>query len=261
AELYFRTPRRYPLLASAGTLKLLYDRNRSAELRLIYNRSDTLKRALPPTEELQQCTLTAEGVASGRLRFTHAQGLRLWGMALEDTTGVVVDNYSLRGNSGLTLDNLTPSVCRSICKWRPYDLIILQYGLNVVSDGVLNYNSYAAHMEAIVNRMKANFPQTDFLLLGVSDRGDHDNGKIVTMPAILALLQAQRRIARHTQIAFWNTFGAMGGENAIAGYVEKGWAGKDYTHLTAAGGRQVASLLMNALMLEKQFYDELDSSY
>jgi hypothetical protein len=55
---------------------------------------------------------------------------------MEDTTGVVVDNYSLRGNSGLILEQMDPSRCEALNVIRKYDLIVLQYGLNVVSDEV-----------------------------------------------------------------------------------------------------------------------------
>ena len=68
--------------------------------------------------------------------FTETEGFRALGVALEDNSGVVVDNYSLRGNSGMILNRLDSSLCRNLTEVRPYDLIILQYGLNVVSDSV-----------------------------------------------------------------------------------------------------------------------------
>jgi hypothetical protein len=80
------------------------------------------------------------------------------------------------------------------------------------------------------------------------------------MPAVLALLHTQRQTARSVKIPFWNMFGAMGGENSMVKFVEKGWAGKDYTHLTFKGGREIARSFMKALMLEKEFYDGLESA-
>ena len=49
------------------------------------------------------------------------------------------------------------------------------------------------------------------------------------MPAVLALLHAQRQAARRSGVAFWNVFGAMGGENSMIRFVENNWASKDYT--------------------------------
>ena len=102
------------------------------------------------------------------------------------------------------------------------------------------------------------FPEADILLLGVSDRSHQEDGAFETMPAVLALLHTQRQIARKTGIPFWNTFGGMGGENSMVRFVENNWASKDYTHLSFRGGREIATALLKALLLEKEFYDEAD---
>jgi hypothetical protein len=80
------------------------------------------------------------------------------------------------------------------------------------------------------------------------------------MPAVLALLHEQRQIARQAGILFWNTFGAMGGENSMVEFVEKGWASKDYTHLSFRGGKEIAEGLIEALLLEKEFYDKAEQT-
>ena len=113
-------------------------------------------------------------------------------------------------------------------------------------------------MEEAVRHVQVCFPEADILLLGVSDRSHQEEGEFETMPAVLALLHTQRQIARKTGIPFWNTFGAMGGENSMVRYVENNWASKDYTHLSFRGGREIATVLFNALLLEKEFYDEAD---
>ena len=38
--------------------------------------------------------------------FTETEGFRALGVALEDNSGVVVENHSLRGNSGMILNRL-----------------------------------------------------------------------------------------------------------------------------------------------------------
>ena len=95
-------------------------------------------------------------------------------------------------------------------------------------------------------------------MMGVSDRSCQVYGTYETMPAVLALLHAQRQAARRSGIAFWNVFGAMGGENSMVRYVENNWASKDYTHLSFRGGKEIANALLDALMLEKAFYDEAE---
>jgi hypothetical protein len=260
AKLSFRTTGRYAALKKVNSLKFLYDRNEGAVMQLVYdNLMDTVIQALPPSFAIAQYELD-DTITEGSFTFTNALGLRALGIALEDKTGVVVDNYSLRGNAGLIFEQLDPAACESFRTVRPYDLIILQYGLNAMDESMLDYGWYGARMARVIRHLQGCFPDTDLLLLSTPDRANQYNGAFSTMPAVLALLHTQRQTARSTQIPFWNMFGAMGGENSMLKFVDKGWAGKDYTHLTFRGGREIAGSLMKALMLEKTFYDEPEST-
>lgn len=258
ASVSVKTTHRYPELETVSSLKFLYEQNAGTLMNLHYNGlPDTIREALPPatgiTQYEQKGTFTEASFS-----FTATEGFRALDVALEDNSGVVVDNYSLRGNSGMILTRLDSARCRSLNEIRPYDLIILQYGLNVVSDSVMQYGWYRSRMLKAVRHVQACFPQADVLLLGVSDRSHQEDGTFETMPAVLALLHTQRQIARQAGIPFWNTFGGMGGENSMVRFVENNWASKDYTHLSFRGGREVATALFNALLLEKEFYDEAD---
>ena len=64
-------------------------------------------------------------------------------------------------------------------------------------------------MEEAVRHVRVCFPDADILMLGVSDRSRQVDGTFETMPAVLALLHAQRQAARRSGVAFWNVFGAM----------------------------------------------------
>ena len=57
------------------------------------------------------------------------------------------------------------------------------------------------------------------------------------------MLRIQHRLAQHYGLLFWNTHEAMASLGGIKGFVDKGWAAKDYTHISMAGGRQLAKLL------------------
>lgn len=113
-------------------------------------------------------------------------------------------------------------------------------------------------MVKVINHIQLCFPEADILMLGVSDRSRQDDGKFETMPAVLALLHAQRQAAKKAGVPFWNVFGAMGGENSMVRFVELNWASKDYTHLSFRGGREIADALLKALLSEKDFYDEAE---
>ena len=258
ASISFKTVDAYPRLEAVSSLKFIYSRNTQSEIRWICNQSkDTIVDILPATDSIVQYEVEGR-FTDGQLRFHKARGLRALGIALEDNTGVVVDNFSLRGNSGMTLSELDESSCIAFRNVRPYDLIVLQYGLNVVTEKTKDYSWYRKRMVDAIRHVQRCFPEADVLLLSVSDRSHYRDGAYRTMPSIRALQRAQREAAAEAGVPFWSVFSAMGGEGSIVRYVERRWASKDYTHLSFRGGRELASSLFDALILEKELYDEMD---
>lgn len=248
---------KYACLEPVTRISLLYERNNYTDMQLVCNGIDTIIEKLPGTEVITEYFVEGE-FKEVDFTFTNADTFRGLGVVMEDKSGVIVDNFSLRGNSGMPLKELDFTRCEELNKIRPYDLLILQYGLNVAAEGVLQYGWYRQQMVGVIEHLKTCFPQADILVLGVSDRSYQENGKFTTMPAVLSLLHAQRQLAKQTHVVFWNTFRAMGGENSMVRYVNNHWASKDYTHLGFRGGREIASSLVKAILLEKQFYDEAD---
>ncbi|HJA88845.1 MAG TPA: hypothetical protein H9778_09165 [Candidatus Parabacteroides intestinavium] len=249
---------RYPELDSASCLKLIYERNVATRLCLTVNgRTDSLMTALPPTDSVRQYVYNGP-VHKAEMRFRNTEGFRALGVVMEDSVGVSVDNYSLRGNSGMLLEQLDSASCRALNRIHTYDLIVLQYGLNIANDSILQYGWYGRRMEKAIRQVRQCFPTADVLLMGVSDRSRMENGTFCTMPSVLALLHAQRQTAKRAGILFWNTFGAMGGNNSMVRYVEKNWASKDYTHLGFGGGRELARVLVEAILAEMEFYEEAE---
>ncbi|MBL7874550.1 MAG: hypothetical protein JNL53_02735, partial [Cyclobacteriaceae bacterium] len=112
-------------------------------------------------------------------------------------------------------------------------------------------------MIKVVNRLKRIFPKASFVLIGISDRGGNVGGEIKTLPAIPRMRDTQREIARQTQIAFWDLFSAMGGENSMVNFTHATppLAAKDYTHLNMRGGRKLAKKLSDALLYEEYRYE------
>lgn len=249
---------RYPELDSASCLKLIYERNVATRLCLTVNgRTDSLMTALPPTDSVRQYVYNGP-VHKAEMRFRNTEGFRALGVVMEDSVGISVDNYSLRGNSGMLLEQLDSASCRALNRIHTYDLIVLQYGLNIANDSILQYGWYGRRMEKAIRQVRQCFPTADVLLMGVSDRSRMENGTFCTMPSVLALLHAQRQTAKRAGIPFWNTFGAMGGNNSMVRYVEKNWASKDYTHLGFGGGRELARVLVEAILAEMEFYEEAE---
>lgn len=182
---------------------------------------------------------------------------RFYGVAVEGERGVTLDNLSMRGTSGWQLSYIPQPTLRRFAQLRPYDLIVLQYGLNVASPKTKDYSYYTKKMAAAIAHIKSAYPEASILVVSVGDRGQRNaQGEIHTMDGVRELVSFQRKMASDGRVAFWNLYEAMGGDGSIAAMKEKKQANLDYTHINFAGGKHIASILFDVLMNGKQNYDK-----
>ncbi|MGE5680609.1 MAG: hypothetical protein ACM34K_06970, partial [Bacillota bacterium] len=136
-----------------------------------------------------------------------------------------------------------------------YKLIILQFGLNVLSPGMSDYTWYVNKMDNVISTLKQSFPGAGFLLISIGDKSDKQGARFVTHPGVAQLIKAQKSIADKNGIAFWNMFDAMGGKNSMEQWVSANppLASKDYSHLTYEGATRIGELLFEALMDQNKF--------
>ncbi len=210
--------------------------------------------ALTQSKGIQEWSYRGKNIQSVKFEFFPYDTINVYGASFEDGPGVYVDNFSLRGNSGMNLTSISSQIYKDFNKYRKYKLVILQFGLNLITEQSLNFNSYAERMIAVITQLKKDFPDASFLLLGISDRSSNVTGGYRTMAAIPAMRNAQRLIAQQTRIAFWDMFDAMGGENSMVRYVsaDPPLAAKDYTHLNFIGGKKLAGALVKSLVYESR---------
>lgn len=180
------------------------------------------------------------------------------GVALEGKGGIVLDNLSFRGTSGTSLNRLPQQQWDRWAKVRPYDLIVLHYGLNVASKEVIDYAYYNHAMKKVVQKLKKAYPHTAILIVSVSDREDRIDGKLQTLPGVRALVKFQQKLAAEEHVAYWNLYEAMGGEGSIVRMTEEKPKGArmDYTHITPHGGKQIAERFFETLNYGFQSYLE-----
>jgi hypothetical protein len=254
---YRPTMRRF--LHEFHTVKLYYKTYKKAAVRFVVNDDTTQHVAqLKVSNHLQEWVYRQRKMKSIRMTFDPYDSLRLFGASFEDGPGVYVDNFSLRGNSGISLTGISRNMLSKFNDYRNYKLVILQFGLNMVVEDSLNYRAYVKRMVRVIDNMKKAFPQASFLLLSVSDRSTNSRGKFETMNAIPAMRNAQRMIAQETQIAFWDLFEAMGGENSMVRFVtaKPALAAKDYTHVNFNGGKKLAGSLVKSVIFSYDRYLE-----
>jgi hypothetical protein len=187
-------------------------------------------------------------------------GVLCHGVAVEGKTGVVLDNFAMRSTSGVHLLSLDADYLKALNAVRPYDLIILHYGLNVAGKNTTNYDGFVGQISQVVRKFKECFPNTSILITSVGDRESKVQGELHTMPGVLALIQYQQKLAADNEVAFWNLYEGMGGDGSIVKLAEKkpAEARKDYTHITHEGGRTLAEPYFKAIAAGYEQYQIME---
>jgi hypothetical protein len=254
---YRSSKQRY--LREFSTIKLFYKSTSDA---ILHYSIDTLQSsdALGSSGKFEEWTFRAKQAKLVRFEFFPYDNLMIYGASLENEEGICVDNFSIRGNSGLNLGDITRGMYRDFDRLRNYKLIILQFGLNLVVSEKLNYPAYVKRMVTVINGLKESFPNASFLLLSVSDRSENINGEFKTMTSVPTMRDAQRLIAQQSGIAFWDMYEAMGGEGSMTKWTESKppLGARDYTHLTFRGGRKLAGSLVKSLLYESEKHDKIN---
>lgn len=179
----------------------------------------------------------------------------LYGLSLESSTGISVDNFSMRGNSGIGLMYVNEKMYREFDSLHHYDLVVLSYGLNVANEKAKNYDWYVRSMKPTIAMMKRAFPNSSIVVVACSDRSANVKGEYQTMPMLKELVEVQRKMAADNKVCFWNLFEAMGGDSTMVrwGSMKKNrLANKDYTHLTFNGGKKVAEIFLETILYERE---------
>lgn len=190
-----------------------------------------------PSEELKSIDLTNKQFSKIKLSFSgDLDEFISYGVGLDSEFGVSVDCFSIRGHSGLMLSDLNNRYNRVFMKIRNYDIIVFEYGLNVVNNNQQNYSSYIKKMEDIINQVRTDSPNSAIMIMGLSDRCQRYNGDIKTMPAVIVLEKEQVSLAKKTSSIFWSTRLAIKNIGGMPYLASKGLADKDYIHLSHKGG-------------------------
>jgi hypothetical protein len=191
-------------------------------------------------------------------RFQCKKPVDVYGFSMESDSGVFVDNFSFRGNSGLANQKVRQDIYSATHNCLDYDLIILEYGLNAITPNANDFSWYENSMNQVIRYMKKSFPNASVLLVSVGDKGFRKDGIYQTDPGIPILVETQRRMAQENKIAFWSLYDAMGGSGTMVKWVEEepALANKDYTHLNFQGAHKVGKLLFEKLMSEYADYNK-----
>jgi hypothetical protein len=245
----YSSPKAY---RSFNQVKLYYGKSDGSTKIEVMLPDGTQQFNLTGKDDVNELTLNpADYINNIRINFKTTSNLNVYGCSFETPSGVFVDNYAFRGNSGLPLTSVPTELYQGFNTYFNYDLIVLHYGLNVIKHNIGDYSWYEHGLENIINNMKQNFPNSSLLLVSLGDKSyQNTENEYHTEPDVPIIVEMQQRVAKKTGIAFWNLYENMGGYDAMKRWVEGDtiYANRDYSHPNNKGAKKISDMLFNKLM-------------
>ena len=239
---------------------LFYGSSSNKEGKVFYmSGADTIVKKLTPNKLVNTIALSEGNLKSIKVNFKKADSIPIYGFNFDDGKGVHVDNFSNRGNSGLPIGSFDVATMRAFHSKLDYDLIVLQYGANVLNYGSLNYGWYEKRMTKVVAHLKECFPGVSILIVSTADKSTKYDLEMKTDSAVVPLNTAQKRYAIKSESSFVNMYTLMGGDGSMIQWVEQepARANKDYTHFNHRGAKQAANLIFTQLNQGYEMYKDL----
>ena len=185
------------------------------------------------------------------------ENLPVYGISFETASGIFVDNFSFRGITGIEFAAIDSSFIKAIAAYNSYDLIVFQYGVNLLfRPNDRNFNWYAKAMLPVVRKIRNCFDKTDFLVISTADRAFRYGGEYKSAVGIDSLIKIQAALAYETGSSFYNQFASMGGTNSIVEWANKtpSLANRDYVHPNHRGAEVLGAYLYEAIISEYNKY-------
>lgn len=234
----------YLAQAKGGRVVVQMDKSPDLEVRLDGEPGPAVK-ALPlPVDGAHNLTVRAKGDAV------------LYGVVLERRGAGVV--YDPLGQNGYAIQHLARIDSRhwiQALRLRRPELVVLAFGTNEVGYYNIPGPAYAADYREVVRRIREALPAAAILIMGPMDRGERrEAGGLGTMPNLVRIVEAQKRIAAELGVAFFDTYRAMGGEGSAGRWYNAAprLMTGDFTHPTRTGADRIAKSFVDALLLRHQ---------
>ncbi len=251
----WQTTTAFPSLDSCTRARILFISRDTSHVEVILG--DTLRREFMVAGDERVRQIYVEGPTDDiSIRIVDGE-VMCYGATMEGNGGITVDNFSVRSNNGHAIFGTGASVNRQIDEMLGYDLVVLQYGLNIMQKGQERYTTYSKQVRDMIAYAERCFPNAAILVVGVSDRWvkNPETEEYEPIGSVEGLTKYQRAAADSCNVVFWNTSLVMNNLGGMPAFVSNGWAAKDYTHINYAGGRRIAQALTDAICIE--VYDNL----
>lgn len=190
------------------------------------------------------------------ITFSGGSSPEVYGISLESSSGVVLDNIAMRGSDGSVFVKFQQSLAKSMFADLNPKLIILQYGGNAMpvisSEKVAK--SYGKQLTNSINFIRKHCPNVSILFIGPADMCKTVNGQLQSYPMMETMIKELKNVCTENNVAFFSMYDAMGGKNSMIKWVKDGWATSDYIHFNRRGAEKMSEILFKYLMLEYELF-------
>lgn len=198
------------------------------------------------TKPVSECSLQLQGTAE------------LYGVSLEGTSGVTVDNVPLRGSAGTFFTSISSSLLRQSYTTLHVPMIILEFGGNAVPaiHSLESVQNYKKDFSRQIRYLQSLYPKAFILVIGPADMSTKINGELQTHPYVEEVVEIMKEAAIENGAAFWNMYEVMGGRNSMIQWVSHSpaWAAPDYIHFSPQGARRIAEMFTESFMHYYDYY-------
>lgn len=185
-----------------------------------------------------------------QFRYTKGGPVYFYGVVVErDGPGVVYDSLGLVGARANRLLNFDAEHIEAQLALRGTDLVVLGFGGNEASDDKTEEQFYQDYAR-VLEHVRKGREDLGCLVFSPLDQAARTRGRIRTLETIPKIVAAQRRAAFEAGCAFYDTWQAMGGEDAMRRWYKARprLAMGDFRHATPAGYEIIGNMFYKALL-------------
>lgn len=182
----------------------------------------------------------------------------VYGISLETTTGVQVDNIPMRGAAGTNFTTMNRQMFADYFRETNTALIIMQFGGNAMPSirTKAGLDKYVLAMRQQIHFLMSAAPNASLLFIGPSDMITTVDGEQQTYPLLPQLDSALTTMVAEEGGAYYSLFRLMGGAGSMISWRDMGLAGDDMIHFTRAGAKKVGEMLAAQLLEDYDFFTE-----
>lgn len=183
--------------------------------------------------------------------------VRVFGIALENERGAVVDNFGIVSVHVKSFEAHDADHYVAELAHRSADLVVVMIGANeaqYLKPHPKALHDYQTRYEKLLAPIRTARPDASCLVVSPTDQAEAKGNGYASKPIVRAIVDAQRKAAHAKGCAFYSTYEWMGGKGSAVKWYRRHLVGSDFLHLSKAGANKLADALYETLITGAKQY-------